>query len=223
MRVLMIALAGLMASACNLVMSEAPMFGAADVRGARLREGVWVEVKADCAADAAAPLRDLAECADAVVIRNGQITDASDVKDEPIPYLLAAGQPPVMQLQVELKNKAGRPAKLYAYAAFKPVKTDPEGRIVEARRWPVQCGPPPPKPETPPDRAPKASDYTTRSPLPGLTVEPETGVCSPRDQAAVRGAAAASEAWDEDKAVIRWLRDVRPEDLEARAAPSPSS
>lgn len=48
MRALLIVLAALGLSACNLVYSEKPLFSAADVRGApRLRPGVWVKPKAD--------------------------------------------------------------------------------------------------------------------------------------------------------------------------------
>ena len=45
----------------------------------------------------------------------------------------------------------------------------------------------------------------TLEPLPGLTIKEND--CIAEDADAVRRAAKASEAWDEEKDTIRWLRE----------------
>ena len=110
--------------------------------------------------------------------------------------MLAAGDPPVLQLKLELKD--GGKAALWFYAGVKVLKADRRGRIVEMTAWPAQCGPPPPKGSAKP---------FTKAPLAGLAMDKD-GNCTPKDAAAVFSAAKASEAWqDEPSSPARWLRD----------------
>ena len=204
MRSLLIVLCAVGLSACNMVYSEKPLFTAADsARGPKLKPGVWVSPKPDCAFEPAqTPLPD---CADAVLIDATHFRAAPGAKapspggPEDLAYVLAAGAPPVMQLKLEMKD--GGKAALWFYAGVKALKTDRRGRIVEMRAWPVQCGPPPPK---------GSNKHGTTAPLAGLAMDKD-GNCTPKDAAAVFSAAKASEAWqDEPGDAARWLRDSKP-------------
>jgi hypothetical protein len=210
MRVVLAALSALLLTACNMVVSREPLFsmeGAAQT--AQFRDGWWVNPKAGCAFDEAGDARDWPECAKGQWLRAGQMIDLEDPSD-PANFVLAGGDPHIMQVEVNQKG-----LRLFAYAAVQPLKRDPEGRIIEARTWLVLCGPPPPEPKD----AKGPMDFATRAPLPGLTVDKETGNCWTDKAQAVRAAAGPSQAWDKDKAVIRWVRDVRPEEQKPKPAP----
>jgi hypothetical protein len=203
MRVLVLVLTVLALGGCNLVYSEKPLFTKADARGAPpLRPGVWVKPKPDC--EFTADQRPLPDCADPLVIEAQVLRpppDAAKAAGGPnqLPYVLARGEPRVMQVEVDLK--AGE--RMWLYQGLRAVRTDGQGRIVEARLWPVLCGPPPAKGATGADGE---TAYVTPNPLPGLEVRAES--CLARAPGPVRNAAAASEAWDEDQAQIRWLREA---------------
>ena len=72
------------------------------------------------------------------------------------------------------------------------------------QRWLVLCGEPPPGAGK---DSLRREEHLTRKPLPGLVIDKELGVCRASTAAAVRGAARASEAWDEERAVMRWIAD----------------
>ena len=93
---------------------------------------------------------------------------------------------------------------IYLFIAVKPTAQDGEARITKAEAWFIQCGPPPPKPKdgSPDTNDPKA--YGTKHPLPGMVMD--NGECSPKDKAAVRGAAGPSRAWADPVMEMRWVR-----------------
>ena len=197
MRTLLIVLVAFGLSACNLVYTEKPLWTAADARGApKLKPGVWVNPKPDCAFEP--KQTPLPECAHAATITAEALLpppgEAARAEGEPdrLPYVLVAGDPPVMQLELDLKKAERR----WLYVGLRPLKTDNRGRVTEIRFWLAQCGPPPPK---------GSKEFVTAQPLPGLKIVEND--CIPDDAASVFRAAKASEAWDEDKDSIRWLRD----------------
>lgn len=111
----------------------------------------------------------------------------------------------MLQLELDLskgdrKAMKGKPARVWIYQGLAPVKFDAEGRIVEARAWTAQCGPPPPK-----QQDGSKTRYSTDKPLPGLSMREEN--CIAKAQGPVRNAIKASEAYETDIRPMRWLRD----------------
>jgi len=147
-RTLLLAAAAISLGGCNLVYSETPLFTAADARGApQFRPGVWAERKDGCEVDTSRPVDEWPECAGGAVITPTAIEEKDD-KPTSTNYLLAGGDPQVMQLAVELDPK--KPA-IFMYAGVRPLERDPGGMIVEAELWIAQCGPPPPQPVEAPE------------------------------------------------------------------------
>ncbi len=225
MRALLVLLAAALLGGCNMVVSETPLFFARDAEGAPpLRPGVWAQRKADCEFDSSKPVKEWPECAGGAVISAGYFGEPEG-GDKKAPYVLAAGDPRVLQLEMKEEDMK----LMYFFAGLQPLKSDDRGRIIEARTWMVQCGPPPPPrpegaPEPEPAPAPEnetaeemearlereveqaVSQGLTKELLPGL--EAKGGMCIARDQGAVRNAAAKSLAWDEDPpSIIYWVRD----------------
>ncbi|ATQ42039.1 hypothetical protein [Caulobacter mirabilis] len=171
MRSLLIACLGLSLAACNMVVTETPMFTAADQTGATPREGIWLSADADCAVDVAKKADAWPECADWFVYRQGRMEFPNEKPDlpfsGPVPVVVAGGSPQVWQMTLELPAKAGEPkSRMSLYAGFEPLERDGQGRVTRYRSWPALCGPPPPPEEEkkaaaaapPAPRSGKASD-----------------------------------------------------------------
>ena len=215
--------AALLLGGCNIVVSKVPMFTAADSAGApALRPGLWLGEKDDCRFDEASPIAKWPECADPVVITATEVHDVGPKGQKPTPYIVAGGDPLVLQSQIDVDVSAGVDVSAsgsatasgaasaevkgpppYAFLGAHPLALDPQGRVIRMEQWPVMCGPPPraPKPGTPPDKA----RYVTRRPLPGLTIEGQ--VCTPADKAAVINAARQSRAYGSVQR-SHWVRDT---------------
>ncbi len=205
---------------CNLVLSEKPMFTAADAAGAPvLRDGVWAAPDKGCDFDQTKPIDQWPKCAGGDVV-GGSVMRPIQRKDDdegfsgglstdPSTFILAAGDPRVMQATITIEGRKGEKQTVYAYLGLEPLAYDAQGRIVKLDGWLVQCGPPPEEDDEPPakDKPLKLEDaMVARHPLPGLTVA--DGNCTPRDKAAVRNAAKASKAWkDPDQMPTYWVRD----------------
>ena len=139
-----LAAAGLAASlsACNMVVTTEPMFLAQDQATPALREGLWVSPKKDCKFDIKTPTTTWPECAQWIVIRGSSMT-GTDEKGEAfaMPFVLAAGDPRVMQLKIEDEKKAA----IYVYLGVRPLKFDKQGQTVEYRSaqvWRIENGKP---------------------------------------------------------------------------------
>ncbi len=200
---------------CNVVMTDAPMFTAADGAGApAIRSGVWRDDKPDCAFDETLPQSKWPKCAEA---RPG-------VADPPF-WLPVTGDPAILQMPMRTDDK--KPGPQYFYAAFRPLKRDARGRVIAMKAWPVRCGPPPPPDAAPPpppagaagDKQAQAAWADlganvaalggTNAPLPGLAMRSDGETCVPASVAALRDAAKASEAWAEAPATSHWVREPR--------------
>jgi hypothetical protein len=208
------AAAGLAASlsACNMVVTTEPTFLAGDQGTPALREGLWVNPEKDCQFDVKAPATEWPECAHWIVIKDSAMTGANE-KGETfnLPFVLAAGDPRVLQLRIEdedKKNTDGGKAAIYLYMALRPIKTDADGKIVSYTGWMVQCGPPPPADAKRPDGNPR---YGTLEPSPGMIMDDDLSGCAPENKAALIRAAGLSEKFDKDAAAggeaARWVRD----------------
>ena len=106
------------------------------------------------------------------------------IKKRELPYVLAAGDPRVMQLAAPADRKPEQPA--YLYVGVRPGKTDTQGRLIEGEIWLVLC-------EEPPDDDHIFAKHKPR-PLPGLTQRGDS-VCIATTKGPVKAAAAASERW----------------------------
>jgi hypothetical protein len=209
--VILIALAGLL-SGCNMVTSSRPLFTKADARGAlRLRPGLWVHPDPACAFDPATPAHSWPDCAGGLIVRPGYFsglrpggrptTPNPPPPTDAVPYRLGGAGPVVVQLKVAQPH--ARP--IYAYEALRPVASDDHGRVIEAKVWLVQCGPP-----APPVANGGGRNYRpTQAPLPGLVMNGPN--CIAHDAGAVINAARASELWAQadgtSPSTIRWVRD----------------
>ena len=192
-------------------MSAKPVFDATDMVGAPpLKPGVWASPDPGCSFDEAKPAAEWPSCASGAVIQ-GDKAWAVGHSDKASGYILAGGDPRVMQAIADLSDMSGsnvtvtEKGPIYLFIAVKPLARDGDGRITRAEAWFIQCGPPPPKPK---DGTPDATDpkaYGSKQPLPGLTMD--NGECAPRDKAAVRGAAAPSRAWADQLMQMHWVRD----------------
>lgn len=196
-----VALAALALAGCNGVVSKTPWFGPADAAGApRLREGVWrIAQPADkpCAAfDEARPLEAWPDCAMGLAVTRTQIKavrrgDDGKVGWDVYAYVLAAGDPPVLQLQDVSGDAPG-----YLFVWLRPTKLAADGRVVELRGWRVLCGPPAPA---------GGQSGAPASLYPGLTST--NGDCTAASRDALMAAAKASQRDDPtDFTDIRWLR-----------------
>ncbi len=210
---------------CNIVVSKVPMFTAADSAGApALRPGVWLAEKADCHFDEASPLAQWPDCADPLVITPTEVHGVGSKGQKPAPYLVAAGDPLVLQSQIDVDVSAGVDVSAsgdakatasasgemkgpppYAYLAAHPIAFDAKGRVVRMEQWPVMCGPPPPEPK--PGQPLDKARYVTLRPLPGLRIEGQ--VCTPDDNAAVLNAARQSRTYGPIQ-TSHWVRDQAP-------------
>lgn len=211
---------------CNVVLTKEPLFQGADAAGApTLRPGVWAFFKEPgCQLDESRPFDEWPNCS------GGGLVGADDIAGpksnapkgtlERSPYVLAAGDPRIAQVQVTIDTSVGASAeasggaevtthssaaqsKPWGYAGVKPTKFDAQGRIVAFVSWPVLCGPPPPKNAKGEDVA-----LGTLHPFKGMEMKPGDAVCTTRSVIALRAAAKASEAYaDKPAHELRWVRD----------------
>ncbi|RYF92531.1 MAG: hypothetical protein EON95_12090 [Caulobacteraceae bacterium] len=200
-------------SACNLVVTTEPTFLAEDQATPALREGLWVNQKTGCDFDLKAPATSWPECANWIVVKGSAMTGV-DEKGETFsaPFVLAAGDPRVLQFRVEddadsKQAEDGKPAAIYLYMGMRPLEFDTAGRIVAYSGWVVQCGPPPPADAKRADGNPR---YGSLTPAPGMIMDDDQSGCAPESKAALIGAARLSEVYETgaDKTdVSRWVRD----------------
>ncbi len=193
--------AALTLSGCNMVLSEKPLFSKADTAQTPVfKAGLWAADDPDCKFDIGAPKYDWPECARGNVVPEGQ---GVMVGKDGAEILIAAGDPMVIQIHLPF-SPLKKPSKdIYLYGAVIPLERDDKGQVVRVEAWPVECGPPPPKPVESGMPDPKA--FVTRKPLPGLKLT--EGNCLATDPKVVRRAAAATRAWQEKPQQSRWVRD----------------
>jgi hypothetical protein len=202
-RLCAIVAAALALAACNAVGSVKPLFAAVDAAGApNLKPGVW-SVEMPCAGVNGGTVicndkpQVLVTAGELRMIAIDQVKGAPRPPaapfDHPTAYVLAAGDPRILQGRVTFPADADTPAKtLFMFMALIPNATDARGRITGGEVWPIVCGP----------------KDGAAAPLRGLTMNPD-GSCVPADQAAVRRTAQPSRAWTNGPATIKWVRVAR--------------
>jgi hypothetical protein len=215
---ILLACAAFLLGGCNLVISETPVFRADDASGAPpLKTGLWASPDPGCAFETADPLDKWPSCANGTMIGPNAIVGTmsttgitldqgkspSGPRKVNLPYVLAAGDPRVMQVDMRVPE-LGKLGVFY-FVAIHPTAFDADGRITAAEAWPVQCGPPHP-PQTTPTAANDdlSKGLVTEHPLPGLKIE--NGECRPADKAAVRNAARPSRSWVDHIGEMHWVR-----------------
>lgn len=166
---LLAAASSLLLGGCNLVMAELPILTAEDARGApQLKPGVWLSRDPDCAVDTSKPMKDWPACAKPSVITADRIGGppgsggGMGASDSEMAYVLAGGDPQVMQFEFQMDPAQ---PKLYMFVGLDAQRTDEAGRIIEARTWLVQCGPPPPPMKEEPTAAPAESAESLDEPM----------------------------------------------------------
>jgi hypothetical protein len=218
---LLLLAAALMLGGCNLVVSQTPVFSAADATGAPpFKPGIWASPDPGCDFKASAPLDSWPKCANGseigpdAIIGTMQPTPATassgdkagtGPKKVALRYVLASGDPRVLQVDLHIPEAGLGELGFFYFVAVKPTAFDEDGRITAAQLWPIQCGPPPP-PQT--NQTANSSDTTkgavTEHPLPGLTIS--NGECTPAGKAAVHNAATPSRAWADSIGELHWVR-----------------
>jgi hypothetical protein len=236
--------------ACSVVSTERPMFGPTDARGAPvLKAGLWALPERGCRFKPRADPVKWPDCVQALEIRAGQIRDLKpDTEaqrkhqarvggDKPMSFLLAAGDPPILQVQ-----SSGEGAPSYFYFGLRPLASGVDGAIIRARGWialckdpnapapaPVQALPPAPSPAKPVPKGRRPGKGAKVEPPPpppngllaGLTPVPGRG-CTATTAASIARAVAANEAWaftgdkDETGWTAVWVRDFEPEPKEPK-------
>ena len=154
---------------CNMVVTEKPMFTLGESgRPPEIRAGVWRNEKADCVFDETLPQDRWPSCA-----------DTSPTVGDPPGWIEVAGDPDLLQAPLPIPTPAGKKT-YYLYIAFRPLRLDARGRVVEMKSWPVQCGPPPP-----PDALAKSGIFSspeaTREALSPQPSAENQGLFSPTD------------------------------------------
>ncbi|MFI4933093.1 MAG: hypothetical protein ACHP7N_00585 [Caulobacterales bacterium] len=209
--------------ACDMVISEKPVFESADMAGGPvLKSGIWADER--CHLYAEPPRPPAAKCPQWWVVTPKEIRvvydksmapdPASPLPQTPSQYVLVGGRPPVAQLGVQMPpGKNGETLLLYYFLAVDPTLLDDKGRIVEAGFWPVLCGPPAPTPKTAPPL--QGSDQPKWN-LPPATLRPFPGItpgdlgCTPDGKAAVLNAAQPSRIFVEPVIRAHWVGPEKP-------------
>lgn len=179
--------------ACNMVISETPVFAEAERGPEAPMDGLWIGEDPDCRFDPHGPESGWPDCAIWVVVRDGgSELLVSDRKGEPqrVGALFVGGKPGIVQARwVDEAKEPARP--YYAFYAFEPVATGADGRFMLASVWPVECG------------VQEKPNGDIR-PFPGISAE-----CRPSSADSIRSAASASRRADQVKE-WRWLRSEKP-------------
>lgn len=210
MRLFIIVCLGALLCGCNMVVTPTPIFGPEDVAGSPLREGLWLRDDPDCAVDTKGPATGWPECADWIVMRDGEMQMPGEAPDAPfsgpMTFLITGGEPRILQVTLRQAGRGGEPeAQINLYLGFEALAHDVGGRVTAYRSWPTLCGPPREREAGPDERL---ADLATEAPFPGLTLG-KKGDCVPEDVAALRGAAVASKPYEPFKSA-RWVRDAYP-------------
>ena len=180
----------LLLGACNMAISETPLFAERDAAALKPRPGIWLSEDPDCRFDSALPEAQWPECAIWLIASSsaGEIV-MNDGKGQAqsAHYIITKGQPPIVQILWRGEAKEDGKA-FYVFFGLEPGPAEPDGMFAAASTWEVKCG------------VKHGSD-----------IEPYTGIspeCRPSSQESIRSAARASRATAEMAMRWRWLRAV---------------
>ena len=170
-------------SGCGMVTSTRPLFGQIDFKGApSVKPGLWALVESGCKFNMQAPPAKWPECAYAMTLRDGMISDPTPDPqgnvDDPVDFQMVSGDPAIVQVRASSHEVD------YVYFGFRPMAVDQAGLVTQARIWAALCA----KPSEPEGAKPA-------KPLPGLIASGGDGGCEARAARPLRNAVAQSEAW----------------------------
>jgi hypothetical protein len=180
--------------ACNVAMSDKPLFGEPQRSSAlRLEDGIWTLDKPECVADLAKPRKDWPACIDWVIVNGNKALLGSDSKpgDGPEDILIVDGKPPLLQAKV---TTSGSPPT-WGYLVFHPQATSKTGRVTAVEVWAVACG----------IQEPGTAASPKIHPYPGFNEE-----CRTTSVDALRAAASKERPADTEIVTWRWVRAETP-------------
>ncbi|MEO6255688.1 MAG: hypothetical protein ABIO69_02665 [Sphingomicrobium sp.] len=173
-------------SACNMAVSDHPMFSAKDRLTTPLKDGLWVADDPDCAFDINLPKEKWRNCAIWTIISGNKFVEFSAAKgeDRPLGFLVAGGQPPIVQIDT---IEDGQHA--YLFVAVDPTGRDAAGAVTSLNLWGIACG------------TVKTAGSNQVDPYPGIDK-----ACHPLSTDALRAAALASRPTTKEPDRMQWVR-----------------
>ena len=191
-RALLLALVLPLLGACNMVVSETPMFADPDRASIAPRDGIWLAEQEDCRFDATKSDAEWPDCAMWVVVRNAHseflLSDGKG-QSQRAEFLMVDGTP--LLVQVKFHDEEKKPGStFFAFYGLlaPPAPAGTNKGFTVASIWQVKCG----------IQGQSASDI---KPFPGISAE-----CRPTSKDAIRAAALASRSIAEQPTSWRWLR-----------------
>lgn len=175
--------------ACNMLISETPIYAEADRASLAPRNGLWLSLNRGCEFDSREAEAVWPDCAMWIVVRNqGAEILLSDGKKqvEVLGGFFAAGEPIIAQARWIDTAKEPRRA-YYGFYGVEPHQIGPDGLFSTASIWVVECGT-------------QANQNADIVPYPGIGPE-----CRAKSKDAVRNAAERSRRTDTMQE-WRWLR-----------------
>ncbi len=180
----------LLLGACNMAISETPVFDERDAAKLVPREGIWLSDDPDCRFDPGLSETQWPGCAIWLIVHsNGRELLLQDGKGEAqqARYVIAKGQPTIVQIL--WRDEAKDDGKtFYVFFGLEPGGAQPDGTFVTASSWEVKCGV-------------KDASSSEIAAYPGITPE-----CRPELAKSIRSAAVASRPTAEMAMDWRWLR-----------------
>jgi hypothetical protein len=128
--------------ACNMLISERPMYVDADRASVVPRNGIWLSPNRGCEFDSSQPETAWPDCAMWIVVRKqGDEMHLSDGKKqvEELGGFFAAGEPLIVQARWIDTAKEPRRA-YYGFYGVEPHQIGPDGFFSAASIWVVECG-----------------------------------------------------------------------------------
>lgn len=130
---------------CSTVESIKPWFAASDAQGAApLHPGVWSVLRDQpCKFQEQAPVSQWPLCTGVIVVRERDLLilqrDAGQLKWQGVSYVLAAGDPRILEMGAPDAAASEAAAGQWLYLGVEPVSKDSQGRITKLSYWPVLC------------------------------------------------------------------------------------
>lgn len=181
-------------SACNVAMSEKPLFGERERSSTiMLEDGLWALFDPDCSVSLQKPKAEWPKCAEWLILRDSKVIGGSEMKadERPQDLFIVNGKPPLLQVQTENDTAAAK----YAYLVVDPKVRSAAGRETEVEIRRVECG------------------VTKQDGTIGGKVRPYPGFdkdCLTKSVAALRSAAARPLAQDNRPMRWTWVRAEAP-------------
>lgn len=176
--------------ACNMAISETPLFADGDKASLIPRNGIWLSDDSECPFDPSPPESQWPKCAIWAVVNGStgeMLVRSGKGEDQQARFVIAHGDPLIVQIL--WRDDAKEDGKtFYVFFGLEPLATGSDRTFTTAATWEVKCG----------TKVPSMSDI---KPYPGLTTE-----CRPSSQDTVRSAAVASRPTAEMAMTWRWLR-----------------